>query len=419
MEQVAVVIPGAVASYSAKSALFSTTVADRGTLFDCTGSFTVTIGTTSLTAGWSCWFRNISGTQTLDPAGAVTINGAANYALSNAGDDVLVMFDGTNFIVSHHQRPSTVAITGGTIEGTPIGGVTAAAGAFTTGSFTGAVSLTTASSGLTISKTTGTTLVVSSTAEATSSTTGSATFAGGIGVVGDSVFGDRVGLGSLSSGAMFNISSNTLSAATERAFVMAFTGTSAATTSIRGLQVSLTGASATTHTTVIGYQMATPTPGGSGGAFTSLYGFSCTDAVAGTATNVAGFFYGDSAPTAGNWAFYNSTTKASFLGGALTVNTGALTVAATTGTTLVVSSTDASNAVSLAGGVTIASGKNLRMGTANVAVTGTTGFVYIPVCTGTPTGTPTALSGTAPLVVDTTNNKLYFYSAGAWRDAGP
>jgi hypothetical protein len=135
---------------------------------------------------------------------------------------------------------------------------------------------------------------------------------------------DRVGLGSLSTGAMLNIASNTLSATTERAILMAFTGTSAATTSLRGLQVSLTGASATTHTTVIGYQMSTPTPGGSGGAFTSLYGFSCTDAVAGTATNVAGFFYGDTAPTAGNWAFYNSTTRASHLGGTLSVGSNSL-----------------------------------------------------------------------------------------------
>lgn len=38
---------------------------------------------------------------------------------------------------------------------------------------------------------------------------------------------------------------------------------------------------------------------------------------------------------------------------------------------------------------------------------------------GTPTGVPTAISGYAPLYVDTTNSKLYFYSTGAWRDAGP
>ena len=28
-------------------------------------------------------------------------------------------------------------------------------------------------------------------------------------------------------------------------------------------------------------------------------------------------------------------------------------------------------------------------------------------------------TGYAPIVINTTNNKLYFYSGGAWRDAGP
>lgn len=59
------------------------------------------------------------------------------------------------------------------------------------------------------------------------------------------------------------------------------------------------------------------------------------------------------------------------------------------------------------------------VGTAVLATTATDGFLYVPTCAGTPTGTPTTQTGTAPIVVDTTNNKLYFYSGGAWRDAGP
>jgi hypothetical protein len=59
------------------------------------------------------------------------------------------------------------------------------------------------------------------------------------------------------------------------------------------------------------------------------------------------------------------------------------------------------------------------VGTAAIATTATDGFLYVPTCAGTPTGTPTTQTGTAPIVVDTTNNKLYFYSGGAWRDAGP
>jgi hypothetical protein len=62
---------------------------------------------------------------------------------------------------------------------------------------------------------------------------------------------------------------------------------------------------------------------------------------------------------------------------------------------------------------------NVTIGSNNVATTATNGFLYVPTCAGTPTGTPTAKSGFAPIVVDTTNNKLYFYSGGAWRDAGP
>jgi len=59
------------------------------------------------------------------------------------------------------------------------------------------------------------------------------------------------------------------------------------------------------------------------------------------------------------------------------------------------------------------------VGTAALATNATDGFLYVPTCAGTPTGTPTTQTGTAPIVVDTTNNKLYFYSNAAWRDAGP
>jgi hypothetical protein len=61
----------------------------------------------------------------------------------------------------------------------------------------------------------------------------------------------------------------------------------------------------------------------------------------------------------------------------------------------------------------------LVIGTAALATNATNGFLYVPTCAGTPTGTPVAQTGTAPIVIDTTNNKLYFYSGGQWRDAGP
>lgn len=59
------------------------------------------------------------------------------------------------------------------------------------------------------------------------------------------------------------------------------------------------------------------------------------------------------------------------------------------------------------------------VGSAAIATNATGGFLYIPSCAGTPTGTPTAYTGRLPLVIDSTNHKLYFYSGGAWRDAGP
>lgn len=62
---------------------------------------------------------------------------------------------------------------------------------------------------------------------------------------------------------------------------------------------------------------------------------------------------------------------------------------------------------------------NVVINTAAIATTATDGFLYVPTCAGTPTGTPTTYTGRAPIVVNTTNNKLYFYSGGAWRDAGP
>lgn len=48
-----------------------------------------------------------------------------------------------------------------------------------------------------------------------------------------------------------------------------------------------------------------------------------------------------------------------------------------------------------------------------VATDAVRGFLYIPACAGTPTGTPTAQSGAVALVWDTTNKKLYVYD-GAW-----
>jgi hypothetical protein len=51
---------------------------------------------------------------------------------------------------------------------------------------------------------------------------------------------------------------------------------------------------------------------------------------------------------------------------------------------------------------------------AALATNATDGFLYIPTCAGTPTGTPTSFSGRLPIIYDTANNKLYVYNGG-WK----
>lgn len=62
---------------------------------------------------------------------------------------------------------------------------------------------------------------------------------------------------------------------------------------------------------------------------------------------------------------------------------------------------------------------NVVLNNTAVATNASNGFAYVSSCAGTPTGTPTTYTGMVPIVVDSTNNKLYFYTNGAWRDAGP
>jgi hypothetical protein len=62
---------------------------------------------------------------------------------------------------------------------------------------------------------------------------------------------------------------------------------------------------------------------------------------------------------------------------------------------------------------------NALVGDSTLTTTSTKGFAYVATCSGTPTGTPDGILGFAPIVIDTTNHKLYFYSGGQWRDAGP
>ena len=50
-----------------------------------------------------------------------------------------------------------------------------------------------------------------------------------------------------------------------------------------------------------------------------------------------------------------------------------------------------------------------------IATNATDGFLQIPTCAGTPTGTPQFYgNGTVPIVFDSTNNKIYIYT-GSWK----
>lgn len=50
-----------------------------------------------------------------------------------------------------------------------------------------------------------------------------------------------------------------------------------------------------------------------------------------------------------------------------------------------------------------------------VATNATTGFLYIGSGAGTPTGVPVTQTGTVPMYIDTTNNQLWLYLGGAWK----
>jgi hypothetical protein len=57
----------------------------------------------------------------------------------------------------------------------------------------------------------------------------------------------------------------------------------------------------------------------------------------------------------------------------------------------------------------------LVIGTAALALGATDGFLYLPSCAGTPSGTPTAQTGTVPCLIDTTGSKLWAFISGSWK----
>lgn len=63
---------------------------------------------------------------------------------------------------------------------------------------------------------------------------------------------------------------------------------------------------------------------------------------------------------------------------------------------------------------TIDSGGSVIVGSAAIATSATSGFLYIATGNGTPSGVPTSYTGRVPFYFDTSTNKLYIYN-GAWK----
>jgi hypothetical protein len=82
-----------------KSALFT---ADNTTsIYYCSGTYTITLPTPTTAGRNMRWtFKNTDGgTQTIDPAGGVLIDGAANYPSNTINTSVDVCSDGTNYFI--------------------------------------------------------------------------------------------------------------------------------------------------------------------------------------------------------------------------------------------------------------------------------------------------------------------------------
>lgn len=161
---------------------------------------------------------------------------------------------------------------------------------------------------------------------------------------------------------------------------------------------SVTDSGTTTPSSIVALQ-AIPTLSNANNTSTFNFGLQISGQVSANATNLVGVQVGLTvfAGTLTNWtAFHISAPSGT------PTNTKGLQIDSGGG---IIEQNDASG-IQSAGSIVCATGA--------LATNATTGFLYIPTCAGTPSGTPAAKTGTVAMVYDTSNNKMYVYN-GAWK----
>ncbi len=148
---------------------------------------------------------------------------------------------------------------------------------------------------------------------------------------------------------------------------------------------------------------------GAGGAMT-LQGGGGGSTGAGGAVTVQGGTAGATSGAGGAVTIQGGTTTTSGAGGSVTVKASAGVGTNQNGANVVIQP-----------GVATGSGNpgNIQLDGGNGAALATTaiaGFVTLPSCAGTPTGTPVNVpTGSVPMVIDTSGTKIWFFLGGSWK----
>ncbi len=137
--------------------------------------------------------------------------------------------------------------------------------------------------------------------------------------------------------------------------------------------------------------------------------FGAADAAAPVAqtTQVQSVVAGTSNTAGADWTLLGSKSTGTGTPGDIIFQTSAKGAAAT-------SVNAANTAMTLKGGTGVGLSGSVVLGSAAISSSATDGFLYIPTCAGTATGTPTAFTGRVALIYDITNNKFSVYN-GAWK----